>query len=60
MQFQKVGLTVTAFQMIGPIYYNRRRYPPYSWIVRGWFEDLQVVMTSLEFRKTFGERKAAA
>lgn len=60
MQFQRLGLTVTAFQMIGVVHYRCRRYPPFSWIVRGWYEEQQVVMTSQEFRKTFGERKAAA
>ncbi len=58
MQFQKVGLVVTAFQMVGAIHYAQRRYPPFSWVVRGWFEDKQVVMRSGEFRKTFGRSGA--
>lgn len=59
MQFQKLGLTVTAFQMVGVVHYRRRRYPAFSWIVRGWYEDEQVVMTSQEFRRMFGQRRAA-
>lgn len=54
----KVGLLVTAFQVVGPLHFCRRRYPAFSWIVRGWFEDQQVVMKSAEFRKTFGPRRA--
>lgn len=59
MQFQKIGLTVTAFQMMGVTYLGRHRYPAYCWIVRGWFDDAQVVMRAGEFRRLFGDRKAA-
>lgn len=57
MTFRKSDLTVTAFQMAGPIYQGARRYRAGCWLVHGWYEGEQAVMTPQQFLTMFGRRR---
>lgn len=58
MTFTKSGFHITAFWMVGAFTMNGKWYGA-SWIVRGWAEGRQVVMTDEQFEVTFHNREAA-
>lgn len=58
MRFTKGGFTMTAFYMVGTFTMSGVRYED-GWIVRGWVDGKQIVMSDEQFQTIFRNREAA-